>query len=102
LSLPLYVGIWFLAGFLLTIVIGFFVGRSLGYIQGGLISLLIGLVSLLPIIRTERGRHLFFDGPDEDEEGDPLIGCLWLIPAQIILLSILAAVGWIVLYLMSQ
>ena len=87
---------------MLTIALDFFIGSSLGYLQGGLISTVIGLVSLLPIIHTERGRHLFFEGPDIDEDGDPLIGCLWLAPAQIILLSILAIVVWIVLQLMSQ
>ena len=102
MPLLFYAGIWFLAGFMLTIVLDFFIGSPLGYLQGGLISTVIGLVSLLPIIHTERGRRLFFEGPEEDEDGDLLIGCLWLIPAQIILLSILAMLVWIVLQLMSQ
>jgi hypothetical protein len=37
-----------------------------------------GLIALVPRLQTERGRHLFYEGPDVAEEGDLFL--TWISP----------------------
>ncbi len=78
-----------------------FAGLPLEAFQCGLLTMLVGLISLLPIISTERGRRLFYHGPEPDEDGDPLIGCLWAIAIQVILLAMLGWIVWLIAQLMG-
>jgi hypothetical protein len=62
----------------------------------GLLGLIVGLVALVPKLQSEHGRRLFFEGPEIDEDGDPILGCLWLIPLQILLFTLLGWAGWFI------
>jgi hypothetical protein len=99
LPVILFAALWFVAGFVLAVFSRLLVDLPMGNVQCGLILMVVGLIGLLPIIRTERGRRLFFEGPDEDEDTDLRIGCLWITPVLIVLIvAIFAAEIW----LMSQ
>jgi len=99
LPVILFAVLWFVAGFVLAAFSRLFVDLPVGDIQCGLILMTAGLIGLLPVIRTERGRRLFFEGPNEDEDTDLRIGCLWVIPVLIVLIvTLFAAEVW----LMSQ
>ena len=91
------VGLWFAAGYVMVALIIRFLDLPLAPFQGGVVGLLIGLVWLVLITSTEQGRHLFYEGPEEDEEGDPLVGCLWVTPFVIMML---AAIGWVYWFLL--
>ena len=95
----LFAVLWFVAGFVLAVFSRLLVDLPVGNIQCGLILMTAGLIGLLPIIRTERGRRLFFEGPDEDEDTDFRIGCLWVIPVLIVLIVTIFAVE---IWLMAQ
>lgn len=73
-----------------------FVNLLFSPIQFGLISMLLGLVALVPKLQTERGRRLFYDGPGPNEDGDFVLGCLWAIPFQILLFTLIGW-GWLLL-----
>jgi len=60
--------------------------------------MIIGLVALLPKLQTERGRRLFYEGPNWDEDGDPILGCLWLIPFQALVFTLLGWIVWLIVY----
>ena len=94
--------LWFLAGFALAASLNLFIALPLRNYECGLLTMLVGLISLLPLVNNETGRHLFFDGPDPDEDGDPLIGCLWIAPIEMILLTALAWVGWLIFQLINR
>ena len=55
-------------------------------------NLIIGLVSLLLVTRSELGDRLFYKGPKGDERGSWLIGILWFIP---VIIFFLAVIWWI-------
>ncbi len=44
------------------------------------LNLIIGLVGLLLITRTELGERIFYQGPRGDEDGLWLVGVLWALP----------------------
>ncbi len=56
------------------------------------INVILGLVGLLLVTRTELGERLFYEGPKGDEPGLLQIGCLWLIPAVGL---VLASIWWL-------
>jgi len=93
-----YTLLWFLAAFTLAILVNQMFPLPVSAFQCGLAGLIVGLMALLPTLQTERGRRLFYEGPGSGEDGDPRIGCLWLIPAEILLLTVL---GWLI-WLMAQ
>jgi hypothetical protein len=76
-------GFWYVAG--LT------VGLVAGYpAMAGLIGLVIGLFWLAALIKDERRRRLFFEGPYEyEEDTDFLLGCLWVTPLTIMILALM-------------
>jgi hypothetical protein len=79
-----------------------FVPLPLSIFQWGLIGLLIGLIGLAIVTRTERGRRMFYEGPAADEEGDILVGCFWVIILQLFALALLAGVIWVILQLIEE
>jgi hypothetical protein len=91
-----FAALWFLAGYLSALLVGRFVNLPWGPVQFGLLGLIVGLVALVPKLQSEHGRRLFFEGPEIDEDGDPILGCLWLIPLQILLLTLLGWAGWFI------
>ena len=56
------------------------------------LNLLIGMLSLLWVTRTESGDRLFYEGPKGEEDSWWIVGALWAIP--VIILS-LAIVWWL-------
>lgn len=56
--------------------------------QIGLLNTVIGLMLLAAITRTERGRRLFYEEREFDEDGDLAIACLWFIPALLIVWAV--------------
>jgi len=94
IQIILFAGLWFLAGYLSTLLVGRFINLPFGPIQFGLLSMLIGLVALVPKLQTEQGRRLFYDGPEPNEDGDFILGCLWVIPFQILLFTLMGWAGW--------
>jgi hypothetical protein len=86
-----FAALWFLAGYLATLLVGHFSELPLNPAQFGLISVLIGLIALVSRLQTEQGRQLFFEGPEPDEDGDLILGCLWAIPLQVLLVTL---IGW--------
>jgi len=90
-----FAALWFLAGCLLALLVGHFINLSFGAVQFGFMSMLIGLIALASRLQTERGRRLFYEGPKSDEDGDFLLGCLWIFPFQILLLTLVGWAGWL-------
>lgn len=88
-------GLWFLAGYLSTLLLNRFIELPFRPVQFGLLSLLLGLGALVSRLQTERGRRLFYEGPAPEEDGDVLLGCLWVFPFQILLFSLLGWLGWL-------
>lgn len=86
--------LWFLSGYLAALLLGRFVDLPFGPVQFGLLGMIIGLMALLPRLQTEQGRRLFYEGPEVGEDGDPILGCLWFIPVQILLFTLLGWIGW--------
>jgi len=98
-SLLFFIAVWFFIGFALAALMDEFVPLPLSIFQGGLIGLLIGLIALVIVTRTERGRRMFYEGPTEEEEGDVLVGCLWVITLELFAVALLAGVIWVILQL---
>lgn len=53
------------------------------------LNLIIGLVSLLLLTRTELGDRMFYKGPQPGESGLWQVGLLWAIPVVILFWAIL-------------
>ncbi|MBI1879840.1 MAG: hypothetical protein HYR94_16740 [Chloroflexi bacterium] len=94
-----YVALWFMAGYTLGGLARQFTELPLSGLECGLLGLTAGLIGLVPMIQTEQGRRLFYEGPAPGEEGDLLIGCLWLMGAQILLLALSGWGVWLIVYL---
>jgi hypothetical protein len=52
-------------------------------------NLLIGMLALLWITRTEFGDRMFYQGPQDDEDVWSVVGALWAIPIAIFCLAII-------------
>jgi hypothetical protein len=89
----LYTLLWFLAGYLPALLLADFIRLPLQPFQFGLGGLIVGLLLLASLTRTEQGRRLFYEGSSGDEDSSPLIGCLWGLPFALILV---AATTWLV------
>lgn len=85
--------IWFVAGYLIGAAVNQVGPVTFTPLQFGIAGLLVGLAGLAVVTRTEEGRRMFYEGPRGEELGDPLIGCLWLLPMS---LGAIALVAWIV------
>lgn len=92
--ITLFTLIWFLAGYIPALLLARFIHLPFQLFQCGLFSLLVGLLLLASFIRTERGRRLFYEGPAEDEDGDPFVGCLWFLPLFIIMAALAIWLPW--------
>ena len=53
------------------------------------INVIIGLLLFKGITRDPTAERLFFEGPNHEEEGDFRIGCLWVLPASLLLFGLL-------------
>lgn len=94
--IAILIGLWSVAGYLATALVIRIFELPFATFQGAILGLLIGLIWLASATSTEQGRHLFYEGPDEDEDGDPVIGCLWVTP---LIIMLLAAIGWVYWFL---
>jgi len=54
------------------------------------VNVIIGLLLFKGIIRYPTAERLFFEGPGDEDEGDLRVGCLWIVPATLLLYSLLA------------
>lgn len=59
----------------------------------GLVNAVLGLALLLVVTRTRRGWRLFYQGPQEQEEGSLFIAVLWVMP---IILLLVGGVWWLI------
>ena len=89
--------LWFLAGFFAALLLGQFINLPFNAVQCGLMSLLVGLVAFMLKLQSEQGRRMFYEGPEPGEDGDVVLGCLWVIPLQILLFTLLGWSIWILL-----
>lgn len=94
LKLTLYTLFWFLAGYVPAFLLEQFISLPFKPSQFGLLGLLVGLVLLASLTRTEQGRRLFYEGPTGDEDSNPLIGCLWAVPVFLILAAVATWLVW--------
>jgi len=60
------------------------------------LNLIVGMVSLLLITRTDRGERLFYQGPADDEPGSFIVLFLWSIP---VIMLIWAILWWLMRWL---
>lgn len=91
INLIIYIVLWLIVGLLLTPLINRIIDLPINTSQGSIITLLIGLIILLPTIRDERKREIFFEGAQEKDEWYLSVGALFLIPSVLIILIL---VGW--------
>jgi len=61
------------------------------------INVILGLLLLRGIIRDPTADRIFFEGPRSDEAGLPQVGCLWALPASLLLLGLLIWVAGLVM-----
>ncbi|HXV98624.1 MAG TPA: hypothetical protein VEC93_09380 [Anaerolineae bacterium] len=101
LKITLYTLFWFLAGYVPAFLLEQFISLPFKPSQFGLLGLLVGLVLLASLTRTEQGRRLFYEGPTGDEDSNPLIGCLplgglrlWAVPVFLILAAVATWLVW--------
>lgn len=79
---------WFVAGWVIAWALGLPWLRS---IQAGLMALIIGLLIVVQVIlRNPHLDRLFSYGPEEDEDGNPFLGCFFVIPLMIALIAFLS------------
>lgn len=104
LKISIYVLLWFLAGYIPAFLFSWSVSLPLQPAQFGLLTLVVGLLLLSGITATERGRRLFpargashYEGPTGDEDGDPLIGCIWGLPGFLFGFGVIAWLVWLAL-----
>ncbi len=57
------------------------------------INVVIGMMLFQGVTRDPTGARMFFEGPEHDAEGDIRVGCLWMLPASLL---IFGTVMWIV------
>lgn len=57
------------------------------------VNLVIGLMLFLGVTKDPTAERMFFEGPAVDEDGDVRIGCLWLLPASILVFGLTMWVG---------
>jgi hypothetical protein len=53
------------------------------------VNVIIGLLLFKGITRDPTAERFFYEGPGNDGEGDLRIGCLWVIPATLLLYGLL-------------
>ncbi len=59
-------------------------------------NVIVGLLFLLPVVADEHRRHLFYEGPHDDESPDLWIGLLWVFPSTGLFLGLLWwLMGWL-------
>lgn len=59
-------------------------------------NVIAGLLFLLPVVADEHRRHLFYEGPHDDESPDLWIGLLWVFPSTGLFLGLLwGLMGWL-------
>ena len=99
--LVFFVIIWFAVGYILAILANQFLPLPLTPLQFGIVGSIIGLIGLAFVTSNERSRRIFFEGPTADEEGDPLVGCLWMITLEMFALALLAGMIWMILQVIA-
>lgn len=91
--LAAYSFLWFAAGYTVGLAANAITTLPIAAWQSGVAGLLLGLVGLASVTRTEHGRRIFYEGPAENEEGIFDIGCLWAVPGVVLIISLVA---WVV------
>lgn len=56
------------------------------------LNVIIGLTLFLGITRDPTAERLFFEGPAVNQEGDIRVGCLWMIPASLVLIGLFVVI----------
>ena len=85
--------LWFVSGYVVVAATDFLAPWAL---QGGLINLIIGLLLIAAITATERGRRLFYQGPDQmdEQEGLTALKLMIIFLLAIPVLCLFAAFVW--------
>ncbi len=96
-SIIAFAFLWFLSGYLSTLLVSRLINLPFSPLQFGLMNMLIGLIALVPKLQSGEGRRMFYHGPDVDEDGDVTVGCLWVIPVQILLFTVIGFGVWLAL-----
>jgi hypothetical protein len=65
-------------------------------LQCGLTSLIVGLMGLAIVNRTEAGRKLFYDGKSEDDQIGGVKVLVWLLLGTPVALLLLGTLWWLV------
>jgi uncharacterized membrane protein len=91
---------WALGGYMVGVALKAFIAffgitthYPLSFIMA-MINLIIGLLLFQGVIRDPTAERLFFQGPQGSEEGHLNVGCLWVLPASLILSGLLL---WLVM-----
>jgi len=92
---------WILGLALFWGISGYVIGASIEYAgvpyRAGLmfasVNVIMGMVLLKGVISDPFGDRMFFEGPKMDEDGDPRVGCLWLVPMNFLLMGGLMWLG---------
>jgi hypothetical protein len=93
IPLLIYVSLWFTSGYLIALLVIQYTDLPFSPIQVALFILLGSLIVLAILTSTERRRRMFYEGPGPDEDGDPLIGWLWMMTIEV---TLLAGLGWVI------
>ena len=95
--LALFCLLWFAAGYTAGLAVTAITVPPIPVWGFGVACLLLGLIILAAVLRTEDNRRLFYEGPAEHEEDSEfIIGCLWVIPG---ILFVISFVAWLVFLL---
>lgn len=62
------------------------------------LNLIVGMLLLLLITHDEQARRIFYEGPQENEPGLPVIGLLWTVPLALLLVGL---IWWLVAQLLK-
>lgn len=83
-------GFWAVSGYVigLAVEIGIVPYPPLKVILAS-INVILGMMLFLGITRDPTAERIFFEGPRQDEEGLPAIGCLWAMPASLLILGLM-------------
>jgi uncharacterized membrane protein len=97
-----FAALWASGGYLvgLAIEIALIPYPSLKIILAAL-NVIVGLLLLLGITRDPTTERLFFEGPSTPGGGDIRIGCLWAMPASLLLIGLFTWVTAILLRFIS-
>ena len=96
-------GLWAISGYLigLAIEIGVIPYPPLKVILAS-VNVIFGLMLFLGITRDPTAERIFFEGPRRNEEGLPAVGCLWAMPASLLILGLMMWLVALILRFISK